>query len=75
VLKVVCLNIIFYLQEEGLRLRRSNVSSGTESAGFKPEQPPSIYRQPDSVATVSSPNVLYIVAALLLGIIIAKLFF
>ncbi|XP_032787698.2 LOW QUALITY PROTEIN: vesicle-associated membrane protein/synaptobrevin-binding protein [Daphnia magna] len=65
------------LKEEGLRLRRSNVSSGTESAGFKPEQPPLMYRQPgqDSVATVSSPNVLYIVAALLLGIIIAKLFF
>ncbi|KAI9557435.1 hypothetical protein GHT06_017263 [Daphnia sinensis] len=65
------------LKEEGLRLRRSNVSSATDSAGFKPEQPPPMYRQPgqDSVATVSSPNILYIVAALLLGIIIAKLFF
>lgn len=73
--KVDYLSIIFYYQEEGLRLRRSNVSSGTDSAGFKSEQPPPIFRQPDSVATVSSPNVLYIVAALLLGIIIAKLFF
>ncbi|XP_059351168.1 vesicle-associated membrane protein-associated protein B-like isoform X2 [Daphnia carinata] len=65
------------LKEEGLRLRRSNVSSGTDSSGFKAEQPPPMYRQPgqDSVATVSSPNVLYIVVALLLGIIIAKLFF
>ena len=65
------------MQEEGLRLRRSNVSSGTDSSGFKAEQPPPMYRQPgqDSVATVSSPNVLYIVVALLLGIIIAKLFF
>ncbi|XP_046438705.1 vesicle-associated membrane protein/synaptobrevin-binding protein-like isoform X2 [Daphnia pulex] len=62
------------LKEEGLRLRRSNVS-GTDSAGFKPEMPPPILHQSDSVATLSSPNILYIVAALLLGIIIAKLFF
>jgi hypothetical protein len=74
VFKVTCLNIIFVSQEEGLRLRRSNIS-GKDSAGFKPEMPPPILHQSDSVATLSSPNILYIVAALLLGIIIAKLFF
>lgn len=61
------------LKEEGLRLRRSNVSGGTDS--YKTEQPPTAYRPQESVTTVSSPNVLYIVVALLLGIILAKILF
>ena len=72
------LMIFDVLKEEGLRLRRNNVSSGSDSTGFKSEQPPSVYRQhggQDSAVSVTSPNVLYIVVALLLGIIIAKLFF
>lgn len=55
-----------------------NVStSGTESSSFKAEQPSSVYRPhgQDSISTVSSPNVLYIVVALLIGMIMAKLFF
>jgi len=61
------------LKEEGLRLRRSNVSGGTDS--YKTEQPPAAYRPQESVTTVSPPNVLYIVVALLLGIILAKILF
>jgi len=61
------------LKEEGLRLRRSNISGGTDS--YKTEQPPAAYRPQESVTTVSSPNVLYIVVALLLGIILAKILF
>lgn len=69
------------LKEEGLRLRRNIASGGSDSSsGFKTELPSSSIHRPlsahqqDSMSAVS-PNVLYIVAALLLGIIIAKLVF
>jgi len=68
------------LKEEGIRLRRVNVSGSgaADSLSFKSEQPAASAYRPhghDSVSTTSSPNVLYIVVALLLGIIMAKLFF
>jgi len=68
------------LKEEGIRLRRVNVSGSgaADSLSFKTEQPAASAYRPhghDTVSTTSPPNVLYIVVALLMGIIMAKLFF
>lgn len=61
------------LKEENVRQRRNNVPSAAET---RQEQPASVYRPPgqDTVAT-AQPNFLYIIVAILLGIIVAKIFF
>lgn len=57
-----------------MRQRRNNVPSAAET---RQEQPAPVYRPPgqDTVATAAQPNFLYIIVAILLGIIVAKIFF